>query len=212
MAVASAATPDPLVAESGQASVLASALKPSTALAVWRRELSSSMTRAADAACATPFGYAGAFDAFDEPAINRFGEDLRTEAGTPIDPIADDLVALASLFADICDASPVRVRLETVADSGCRRFHFDNVAMRLVVTYRGAGTQWVSPAFAAAARAQQTGYDGPINEIRTGDVALFRGRRSNIAGMTLHRSPPLAKNAPARLIGVVDCVDHRRGS
>ncbi|MEM8773110.1 MAG: DUF1826 domain-containing protein [Pseudomonadota bacterium] len=190
--------------EGETASVLSRILDPSTSLAIWRRALSRSLQDAAVDGCASVLQHASAFHSFGQTEVDCFYDALTRDAGASITPIAEDLVALAKVFADICGAVPVRVRVETIADNGCRRFHFDNVAMRLVVTYRGPGTQWVPPEFAANAYAQQTEYNGPINEIRTGDVALFRGRRSSVVGMTLHRSPPLLKNAPPRLIGVID--------
>lgn len=76
--------------------------------------------------------------------------------------------------------------------------------MRLVVTYRGSGTQWVASELSAVVAAQQKKFAGPINELKTGDVALFRVRQSDDGAMTLHRSPPLGDTALVRLVGVID--------
>lgn len=212
MSVATAKTVGAQVNESATPRVLATILNPATTLAIWRRPLPPNVRLAAEAACERTPGYSSIFDPFNQIDADRVCADLEIETGEAIEPIAHDLVGLACLFVDICGVTPVRIRLETVEDDGCRRFHFDNVAMRLVVTYRGPGTQWVSPEYAAAAYAQQADYNGPLNEIDTGDVALFRGKRSNVLGMTLHRSPPKVDDACPRLVGVIDCKwpEHRR--
>ena len=131
-------------------------------------------------------------------------DDLVSAAGPACPPVAEDLIALARRFAEARDAETVRVRFETLMDDACRKFHLDNVDMRLVVTYAGAGTQWIAPAHAAKAREQQTNYEGPINSIPAGDVAIFRGKKSNASNLILHRSPPLPSNAQTRVIAVID--------
>ena len=192
------------IAESEQPSALASVLEPSTPLAIWRRPLVATLRAAAEAVCAKPLAFSTNLNVLDAADAERFRAELIADAGAQSAPLADDLVALACVFMDACGTAPVRIRLETVEDGGCRRFHFDNVAMRLVVTYRGSGTQWVSPQFAAAAHAQQTAYNGPVNEMNAGDIAVFRGKKSGLDGMTLHRSPQLEEGAPPRLIAVID--------
>ncbi|MEO1015992.1 MAG: DUF1826 domain-containing protein [Pseudomonadota bacterium] len=192
------------IAESDDPAALARILDPTIALAVWRRDLPASVREAANAIRETDFAYSTIIHPFEEAETSRLRADLTSKAGASVLPIADDLMSLAGLFAEVRDASPVRVRLETVRDDGCRLFHFDDVAMRLVVTYAGAGTQWAPPEHASAAYIQQTDYAGPLNNIRTGDVALFRGRRSHIAGVTLHRSPPRQEGDRPRLVAVVD--------
>lgn len=211
MSAAAERTVGAQVAESQNPGVLATISNPATTLAIWRRPLPSAVRFAAEAVCKTVLDYSSIFDPHNQADVDRVCADLEVETGAAISPIAYDLVGLACLFVDICDATPVRIRLETVEGDGCRRFHFDNVAMRLVVTYRGVGTQWVSPEYAAAAYAQQTDYNGPLNEIGAGDVALFRGKRSNVLGMTLHRSPPKVAASLPRLVGVIDCTWPERG-
>ncbi len=195
------------VVEGPAPSSLASILSPSITLAIWRRDLGRTLMNAAEAACRGRMRFSSAFYPFEQTDVLRVHAELAEKTTKDIAPIADDLIGLAGLFAGICDGTRVRVRLETVADDGCSRFHFDNVAMRLVVTYRGPGTQWVSPAFAADAYGRQEKYKGPVNQMQTGDVAIFRGRKSNVVGMTLHRSPPRLANSPVRILGVVDIDD-----
>ena len=177
---------------------------PTKSLAIWHRSLSEDLHSNANALCRKQFAFRSTFNPHEETESDRLRSELARETKMSARPIEDDLIELAQIFTKICNTDTTRIRLKTVSDNGCSLFHFDNVAMRLVITYRGAGTQWVYPEFAANARIQQRDYKGPLNEIDTGHVALFRGRKSNAGGMMLHRSPPLGGKKPPRLVGVID--------
>ncbi|MGF1463704.1 MAG: DUF1826 domain-containing protein [Maricaulaceae bacterium] len=184
--------------------VLSAIADPSVRLAIWRRTLEPTLEAAARAVCRRSLGYAGALRPFEPADEDRFRAALVAAAGPMVAPIADDLVALARAFVEVRQASVVRVRFETIADDGCARFHVDHVALRLLTTYRGTGTQWVAPPHARTAHARQTAYRGPLNTLSAGHVALFRGARSDGAGGIMHRSPPRGKNGVTRLLGVID--------
>ena len=187
-----------------RAEILAGVADPATTLAIWRRHLSDPLRDAADKISERALDYVTSFDPFCEREQRRAKQELAGVTGGDGARLHDDLLDLSRRYAQASRSRKVKIRLETVRDDGCRRFHLDNVVMRLVVAYRGPGTQWVSPAFAAAARDQQTAYEGPLNCLNTGDVALFRGKKSGAPDLIYHRSPPLPQGAPARLVGVID--------
>lgn len=184
--------------------ILSSIADPTTTLAIWRRHLNDQLTQAADKISERAFEYVATLDPFCAHEQRRVRQELVGVTGGDYAPLHEDLLELSCRYAKASQSRTVKLRLETVTDDGCRRFHLDNVVMRLVVTYCGAGTQWVPPVFANAARDQQTAYDGPLNAVMTGDVALFRGKKSGAPGLIYHRSPPLAQGAPARLVAVID--------
>lgn len=109
------------------------------------------------------------------------------------------IAALTELAARHLDALMVTLRVEVTEGQSCPKWHLDAVRARLLCTLRGAGTQF-GPATGPAQvdRHQQ---------MPTGSVALFRGRRwkAQPAGI-LHRSPP-AIAGQTRLLVVVDPVD-----
>lgn len=185
------------------AETLSSIADPTT-LAIWRRHLDDQLIDAADKISERSLEYATSLDPFCEREKRRVRQELVDVTGGDYTPLHGDLLDLSRRYAKASQSRTVKIRLETVRDDGCRRFHHDNVVMRLVVTYRGPGTQWVPLAFASAARDQQTAYEGPVNRIKTGDVALFRGKKSGATDLIYHRSPPLAQGAPARLVAVID--------
>ena len=101
-----------------------------------------------------------------------------------------DMANLCKTFCEILNNNSVGFQLGT--KRGCRRYHTDNVPMRLLVTYAGKGTQWL-PNQAADRVAFEAGKPNEailkdpsaIKYINIWDVAIFRGGHKGI----LHRTP-----------------------
>lgn len=114
--------------------------------------------------------------------------------------LADDIAMLARAFAVLACTNEVDVRLETVTDDSCWKFHRDYVTVRLLATYLGPGTQWVPAANADAALHQQCNFAGPIGQLPRFAVGLFRGSRNAPGSGMVHRSPPIAGSGTTRLL------------
>lgn len=125
----------------------------------------------------------------------------------------DDMTRLSEVFFDFAGHRPVTVRLETLARTGCPRFHVDHSYLRLVCTYRGPGTEWLDDA--QVDRAAQA--SGAPNEaiVRFGHprcmptfaVGLMKGcgyPGCADAGL-VHRSPTVEPGDPARVLFCLDC-------
>ena len=112
--------------------------------------------------------------------------------------LCGDIAALATLFARIMQTPMIRLRLETVEDNACHKFHQDYVPARLISTYRGPGTEYRIQTAGAAATA--------IRQLDTGSAALFRGRLwpSGARSTVQHRSPPIEGLGETRLLLVID--------
>ncbi|MCI5045123.1 MAG: DUF1826 domain-containing protein [Aquisalinus sp.] len=188
----------PIIA-SHSPNVLYKVLNPDTGLAIWRRELSPTVTTAARKLCDR-----GECETYSPLAVqtDKFGT-VASLKHLP-DCIIEDLRLLIIMYCSVTKAEQVSIRLETVTDNGCRRFHIDNVAYRMVTTYCGLGTQWVLPGGENAASTQQEVYTGELGFMREGDVALFRGKKSE-GYRVLHRSPQLPAGAK-RLVCVIDAI------
>lgn len=94
-----------------------------------------------------------------------------------------DLEMLSQMLTCLMDCSAVGVRLKRLEKAMCPRFHTDHIASRLIVTYKGPGTEWqIQPPHQS---------DQPHQVIRTGDVALLKGSgwNGNKDGAIWHRSP-----------------------
>ncbi|SDO63033.1 Protein of unknown function [Methylobacterium phyllostachyos] len=133
----------------------------------------------------------------------------RLPPGPSRDWLAADAARLARTLAQLTGTRRVVLRIEAIAGDGCRLFHADAVALRLVTTYEGRGTQWLAD---ADADTYGNGGDVPedhIHEVATGTVAVFRGLRGVTGGHPLvHRSPPRRPGDCVRLFLAVDPATH----
>ena len=82
-------------------------------------------------------------------------------------------------FCDILKSASVSFCLGT--ERGCSRYHIDNVPMRLLVTYSGQGTEWLSNkianriAFEEGLPNEKIVRDySKIQHIDTWNIAIFR--------------------------------------
>ena len=100
-----------------------------------------------------------------------------------------DLQLLSQMLTCLMDCSAVGVRLKLLQQAMCPRFHTDHVALRLLVTYAGVGTQWLAEAPNPGLQQQQI-----PQQLLAAEVALLKGSawQGNEAGAIWHRSPAAA--------------------
>ena len=121
-----------------------------------------------------------------------------------------DMADICEIFANIIKDNNLNFSLKS--SRACKRYHIDNVPIRLLVTYFGKGTEWV-PRHACDYAAY---YRGENNEnivlnknekkfINTWSIALFKGQkfRGGKKGI-LHRTPNQVLNKPSLLM-CLDC-------
>lgn len=176
--------------------VLAQVLRTDVEFALWHRQLPVGLSQWLDALPAHVLPTAR-LDLDAGNAAYRLHlecENAGMRRGEWRDALVADMVDLMGRFARVTGSSRVRLRLEAVADNACRRFHRDCVPLRLVTTYRGPGTDWVTPEFADQALACPDDYAGPKERLAAHDVAFFKGcgfpGASHDRGI-VHRSPPI---------------------
>ena len=135
-------------------------------------------------------------------------ERIGAELGEVFDDCAAfraDLLALLERFLALTGGPTARLRLERITGDACRRWHADDVALRLLCTYVGPGTQILPMPEAAAVLA---GAEPPTTatawSVSTGDVVVLPGRRHPTAVPVVHRSPPIAGTGDVRLLLVID--------
>ncbi|GEN61335.1 DUF1826 domain-containing protein [Acetobacter nitrogenifigens] len=124
---------------------------------------------------------------------------LMSVAGNAAACLVDDILALVHHYRHLTGEDDVRLRLECIDHDSCRRFHVDNVGLRLLCTYIGPGVQW------------KRADDGDIHETLAGDIVILKGLLypgGVAAGAVLHRSPPLSELSIStrRLLLTVDHV------
>ena len=186
-----------VVACSDAAGVLERIGDPAVGLAIWRRRVPPDARAAALRLTEGTVGLRCVVS-LEKKAISALEGHLARLDGAS-GPLAFDLALLARVFSIATGHEAFSLRLETVRDDGCARFHVDNVEVRMVTTYVGVGTQWVPDPDALIL---QSAYRRPVQALAPGDVALFRGKRRGGACVP-HRSPRLAEG-DVRLVAVLD--------
>lgn len=173
---------------------------PGVAATIWRREMTPAFRRwigglafedLPSARTVVPFHLA-------EAAVLSACEIAGLASSPERDVLASDIGALAIMAGRVLGARYVRLRLEASMSVTCPKFHLDNVPARLLCTYRGSGTEYVT----------ESGLEDPgrYRRVPTGAVGLFRGGQwpSQERCRLLHRSPTLAEGERARLLLVID--------
>ena len=124
----------------------------------------------------------------------------------------DEIANLVRVFGEISRSDVVYVKLHLVDDNGCAYWHQDCVEFRLVKTFRGPCTQWVSPEHSKATLRRYKLNSKHAQSLSHRDVALFKGRGEtaedddhlNQPGI-VHRSPRIPEGSgTVRLVLVLD--------
>jgi hypothetical protein len=181
---------------------LADIREPGTDLVIWQRTISPQLTDwldHCDAVCLPHLRILvvpGDFRCAIEPLLDTNG----LPRGNLRNRLVNDMGGLVSVYADITLCGLVDVRLESIDHDACWKFHRDNVEARLLTTYRGPATQWIQPPHAEQALREQQEFDGPVENLHLGDVAIFRGSSANPDEGIVHRSPRMAGTGASRLL------------
>ncbi len=120
--------------------------------------------------------------------------------------LVDELTTLAIAFARLAKLAVIEVRLDAVRDGMCRKFHTDRIALRLLSTLRGPGSEWVPD---TAVRRERLGLHGEnadivpdptlVQRLPPMAVAILKGDLAAPGRSIVHRSPPL-QHGESRLL------------
>ena len=133
-------------------------------------------------------------------ALDPLLDECGLKAGNMRNGLVADINDLVIEFWNITRSEYVDVRLECVSHDACWKFHWDSVEIRLLTTYRGPGTEWVRRVHAEQAMQTQKGFKGPIERLKNGDVAIFKGCGNSLNRGVVHRSPPISDTGLTRLL------------
>lgn len=176
--------------QSEQKDVLTEIFEKDINLVIWQRQLATQIQR-----------YAAELSQFSALQLVANPEELqsllpqRLPQGLGKDEFIADLVLMAQMLTCLMDCSAVGFRLKQLEKAMCPRFHTDHIAVRLLVTYHGAGTEWIP-------EKQLTVDSEHIGQINIGHVALLKGTgwENNETGGIWHRSP--TGNQPRLLLSL----------
>jgi hypothetical protein len=200
----------PVVRDGAQPSILGRVAEPGVVLAVWRRSAPLRLARWLDALPASqlPRGRIVTTPATAPTDLRTICDAVGLTASPERVQLVDDITLLVDVFAGVTGHDCVDLRLEAIDHDACWRFHRDHVGLRLNVTYRGPGTQWVAARDTTAALRGQRRYRRSLNELTRFSVGLFKGVTSAGDDAIVHRSPPVEGSGITRLFLCLNEVDH----
>jgi hypothetical protein len=119
-----------------------------------------------------------------------------------------DLMEIAEGFLALSRSDAIGIRLETVESNNCRNFHVDRVPLRLVTTYAGLGTEWLSnedvnrEALGSREHERVQKPDSEIWRFESGWVGIMKGETypGNQGRGFVHRSPTIEGVASSKRI------------
>ena len=127
--------------------------------------------------------------------------------------ILEDIKQLLTIFKQVSCAETFRLFLTRVDTNMCRKFHTDINDLRLLCTYYGQGTQWLTDDNIDREALHSLDRNTPVvineNKIRqvdTGDVIILKGAiyPTENTKAAVHRSPSIEHNDESRLLLRID--------
>lgn len=124
-----------------------------------------------------------------------------------------DIEHQLSTFTQITKAKSFRLLLATVNTDMCRKFHTDNNDLRLLCTYSGPGTLWLTEdninhkAMDSDLENETIVLDeSRIQQANTGSVIILKGALYPLEGIkaAVHRSPTIEESGQKRLLLRID--------
>ncbi len=213
MSLAKVAPDVPAVFQSEQVSDLATIYEPYTYLSIWNRTLNQGLN--SDIAALMAHYSQFAFRAVLKP------KEVRTWLRTVLkqhefNVLEEDIARICDIYADLFDLRHIGLRLELLDKTMCPRFHVDKLMCRLITTYKGATTQWLTEdnvdreKLGIGAQGLPDNLSGiyhnesTICEAQCGDVLLMKGQgwQNNELGGLVHRSPDANRDNRRLLLSI----------
>jgi hypothetical protein len=122
-----------------------------------------------------------------------------------------DIIRLCVLFSGLKKNSRMKIQIEVVKTNKCRLFHQDCYRQRLICTYVGPGTEWLShenvnrEALGKGKNENIVKDFTKINRAKAFEVLLLKGSKydDNEIGI-VHRSPPIEHDGKTRVLLKID--------
>ncbi|WP_373089678.1 DUF1826 domain-containing protein [Zhongshania sp.] len=199
---------DPLIRRtvfSTTAECLADIYQADVNLAVWQRQLSSSVKKNCLSLLADRH-FTGCRLVLAADKVARLDDAMPELLRYP--DLRRDIQLLADMFLTLFGLERIGLRLTPLKDGMCPKFHVDRVPCRLITTYVGGGTEWlphhevnrsklgVGSKGVNDSESGVVSSEASIQALASGDVALFKGEMwaGNEGAGLVHRSPATVPN------------------
>ena len=118
--------------------------------------------------------------------------------------LQNDIIDLLYRFQEVAKVDSFRIYFATIDNDMCRKFHTDINTLRLLCTYVGPGTLWLSDEIADQDPDQDFIHEEDIYQVETGNVLILKGALYPNAKAVMHRSPSIESKGSRRLLLRID--------
>jgi len=191
--------------QSDSAEVLADVYLDDVNISIWQRTLPADLLEAAQHILNLNYEFRFSASVTPENTFECLYDALGANAQAKL--ISADISEIVDMFCCLFDLEQVGLRLTVLDRAMCPKFHVDRVPCRLVTTYSGISTEWLSHKDVNRQRLgmgsegksdEESGlyqHRSDIRQLTSGDVALLKGESwlGNEGCGLVHRSPSLAK-------------------
>lgn len=206
-----------VVSQAADPAVLADIYRDDVNIAIWQRQLSSSLREEVAEFLLTDPSYRASFTLASVNVLDNVVKAIGDKA--PAGVMAS-IAELVDMFCYLFDVKRVGARLSVLDKAMCPRFHVDRVPCRLVSTFHGVATQWLPHDCVDRSKLGHGSGGKPdsesglyrkhtdIQQVDCGDVALLKGELwdgNENAGL-VHRSP-VVPSGESRLLFTLDFMD-----
>lgn len=189
--------------QANTADVLADIYQDDVNISIWQRNLRSELIEASVSVLNSKHAFRFASSVEPQNTFDTLYSALGKSTHAQI--ISSDVSEIVNMFCCLFDLERVGLRLTTLEQAMCPKFHVDRVPCRLVTTYQGVATEWLSHQDVNRQKLG-TGSNGKSDEesglysetdqvqhLNSGEVALLKGESwlGNEGAGLVHRSPSL---------------------
>lgn len=185
-------------------------------IAIAKRPVETTIVDYLTAVAAEPWGSL-AIDVTSVDELDILAEELPKSEHHSLgrDALVRDMKRLASTYVAVSQAPKITVQISHITTDMCRLFHADHIDLRLLCTYAGKGTQWLTEDNTNRAGLGKGCNDNicrdpkKVRIFNTFDVGLLKGSRypGNDGFGAVHRSPPIVgTDEPWRVMVKIDAI------
>jgi hypothetical protein len=205
------------IAISTSAHILSDIYRPEHNIAIWQRTLSKELTKDIDLMLSQEPRLALVQSVTPDDAAQWVR--CKLEGYACADALSEDVALIVDMFCCLFDVKEAGLRLTRLDSPMCPKFHFDRVPCRLVTTYTGRATEWLTNDVIDRTKLGSGSLGQPdhlsglyssekfIQRVQSGDVALLKGSdwEGNEATGLVHRSPSVGEHK-RRLLLTLDFI------
>jgi len=197
--------------------ILTDIYQQDTNIAIWQRKLSATLQAAVNDFLASNPAFRASMTVTPQSVFASLDELF---AAANQSELKENIAELVDIFCYLFELERVGLRLTVLERAMCPKFHVDRVPCRLITTYQGVATEWLSHQVVDRTKLGSGSNGKPdsesglfqnpndIQRLHSGDVALLKGElwEGNEKAGLVHRSPA-PSNGERRLLLTLDFIN-----